>query len=102
MTMNDTLKPNLDPRSDALIRDPWAAYDAMRERCPVAFSDYLQWSLFRHEDVVRVLNDPAAFSNAASRHLSVPNGIDPPEHTEYRRVIEPHFDPARMQAFEPT
>ena len=100
--MKDTLKPDWDPRSETVIRDQRAAYDAMRERCPVAFSDYLQWSLFRHEDVVRVLSDPGTFSNAASRHLSVPNGMDPPEHTEYRRVIEPYFEPARMQAFEPT
>ena len=100
--MKDTLKPDWDPRSETVIRDQRAAYDAMRKRCPVAFSDYLQWSLFRHEDIVRVLSDPGTFSNAASRHLSVPNGMDPPEHTEYRRVIEPYFEPARMQAFEPT
>ena len=62
--MKDTLKPDWDPRSETVIRDQRAAYDAMRKRCPVAFSDYLQWSLFRHEDIVRVLNDPAAFSNA--------------------------------------
>ncbi|MFO1207287.1 MAG: cytochrome P450 [Burkholderiales bacterium] len=90
-----------DPRSEAVMRDQRAAYDAMRERCPVAFSDYLQWSVFRHEDVMRVLNDPVTFSNATSRHLSVPNGMDPPEHTAYRSVIEPYFEPARMQAFEP-
>ena len=68
--MKDTLKPDWDPRSETVIRDQRAAYDAMRKRCPVAFSDYLQWSLFRHEDVVRVLNDPAAFSNAASQYSS--------------------------------
>jgi hypothetical protein len=73
----------------------------MRERCPVAYSDFQGWSLFRHEDVVRVLNDPETFSNAASTHLSVPNGMDPPEHTEYRRLIEPYFRPERMEAFEP-
>jgi cytochrome P450 len=102
MTMNDAFQPDWDPRSEAVLRDQRAAYDAMRERCPVAFSDYLQWSVFQHADVVRVLSDPETFSNAASRHLSVPNGMDPPAHTAYRRVIEPHFEPARMQAFEPT
>lgn len=100
--MNDTPQSDWDPRSEAVLRDQRAAYDEMRERCPVAFSDYLRWSLFRHEDIVRVLNDPETFSNAASRHLSVPNGMDPPEHTEYRRIIEPYFRPERMEAFEPT
>ncbi|MBL8540634.1 MAG: cytochrome P450 [Betaproteobacteria bacterium] len=99
--MEEKREQDWDPRSEAVMRDQRAAYDAMRERCPVAFSDYLQWSVFRHEDVMRVLNDHAAFSSATSRHLSVPNGMDPPEHTAYRRVIEPYFTPARMQAFEP-
>jgi cytochrome P450 len=101
MTMSDMFQQDWDPTSDAVLRDQRAAYDEMRERCPVAYSDFLGWSLFRHEDIVRVLNDPDTFSNAVSRHLSVPNGMDPPEHTEYRRIIEPYFRPERMEAFEP-
>ncbi len=100
--MNDQLEPDWDPRAEKVLRDPSAAYDEMRERCPVAYSDYLQWSLFRHEDITRVLNDHHTFSNAVSRHLSVPNGMDPPEHTAYRRLIESYFSPERMEAFEST
>lgn len=99
--MSDMLQQDWDPRSDAVLRDQRAAYDELRERCPVAYSDFLGWSLFRHEDIIRVLNDPDTFSNAVSRHISVPNGMDPPEHTEYRRIIEPYFQPERMEAFEP-
>ena len=66
-----------DPKSAAVLRDQRAACDEMRERCPVAYSDLLGWSLFRHEDVVRVLNDPETFSSVVSRNLSVPNGMDP-------------------------
>ncbi len=101
MTMNDKLQQDWDPRSDAVLRDQRAAYDEMRERCPVAYSDFMGWSLFRHEDIVRVLNDPDTFSNAVSRHLSVPNGMDPPEHTEYRRIIEPYFRQEYIETFEP-
>lgn len=87
------------PRDTA--SDQIATYDAMRRRCPVARSDYLWWSLFRHADVVRVLHDPASFSNAASNHLSIPNAMDPPEHTPYRQIIDRYFGPERMAAFEP-
>ncbi|CAG4883363.1 Cytochrome P450 [Georgfuchsia toluolica] len=73
----------------------------MRARCPVAYSEYLNWSLFKHEDVVRVLNDPQSFSNVVSSYLSVPNGMDPPEHTEYRQIIETYFSPQRMETFAP-
>jgi hypothetical protein len=84
-----------------VLDDQIAAYDRMRGRCPVAYSDYLHWSVFRHADVTRVLDDHGTFSNAVSSHLSVPNGMDPPEHTAYRKIIEPYFGPRRMQAFEP-
>jgi cytochrome P450 len=90
-----------DPRSALVLDDQIAAYDTLRRRCPVAHSDYLHWSLLRHADVMRALIDHATFSNVVSSHLSVPNGMDPPVHTAYRRLIEPYFDPARMQAFEP-
>lgn len=90
-----------DPRSNLVLADQIKAYDEMRGRCPVAYSDYLGWSLFRHEDVVRVLDDHHNFSNVVSSHLSVPSGMDPPQHTAYRRLIERHFEPARVQGFEP-
>lgn len=97
----DAVRQDWDPRAESVLEDQIAAYDAMRSRCPVAYSDYLQWSLFRHADVKRVLEDHDTFSNAASRHLSVPNAMDPPEHTRFRRLIEPYFGPGPMAAFEP-
>lgn len=90
-----------DPRSETVLQDQLAAYDDMRRRCPVAHSHYLQWSLFRHEDIMRVLNDPETFSNAVSRYLSIPNGMDAPRHGQYRAIIEPYFGPERIAAFEP-
>ncbi len=90
-----------DPTSEAVRDNQIAAYDDMRKRCPVAHSDYLWWSLFRHADVMRVLQDHDTFSNAASNHLSIPNAMDPPEHTPYRKIIEGYFTPPAMQAFEP-
>lgn len=90
-----------DPKSPDVQRDQRAAYDEMRRRCPVAYSDFMGWSLFRHEDVTRVILDHNTFSSAVSQHLSVPSGMDQPEHTVYRRVIEPYFSEERMKAFEP-
>jgi hypothetical protein len=100
--MNDSHHQDWDPRAESVLEDQLAAYDAMRSRCPVAFSDYLQWSLFRHADVMRVLDDHETFSNAASRHLSVPNAMDSPEHTRFRRLIDPYFGPEPMAEFAPT
>ncbi len=99
--MGDPRKPDWDPTDPSVLDDQLAAFDRVRRRCPVAWSEQLGWSLFRHADVTRVLLDHETFSNAVSKHLSVPNGMDPPEHTAYRRAIEPYFAPERMRAFEP-
>jgi Cytochrome P450 len=99
--MSESHQPDWDPKSNDVQRDQRAAYDEMRGRCPVAHSDFMGWSLFRHADVMRVIQDHKTFSNAVSQHLSVPSGMDQPEHTEYRRIIEPYFSPERMEWFEP-
>ena len=94
-------RPDWDPRSSEVQIDQIRAYDHMRETCPVAYSDYLGWSLFRHADILQVLTDHETFSNVVSRHPAVPNGMDPPQHTVYRRMIDPYFTRERVEAFEP-
>lgn len=94
-------KQDWDPRSETVLSDQIGAYDGMRHQCPVAHSDYLGWSLFSHDDVVRVLDDHESFSSVVSAHLSVPSGMDPPQHTAFRQLIERYFEPERVKAFEP-
>lgn len=100
-TSPDGYGPDWDPRSTEVQVDQIHAYDRMRERCPVAYSDYLGWSLFRHADILQAVTDHEAFSNVVSRHPSVPNGMDPPEHTIYRQMIERYFTRQRVDALEP-
>lgn len=90
-----------DPRSPAVLQDQLAAYDEMRGRCPVAHSEYLGWSLFRHADVLQVVQNHETFSNAVSTHLNVPGGMDPPEHTVYRQMVDRYFTDDLVDAFEP-
>lgn len=91
--MKERNEPDWEPLSDAVLQDPVGAHGAMQSRCPVAYSELFSWSLFRHEDVTRVLDDHHTFSSVVSQHRSVPNGMDPPEHTAYRRVLEPFAAP---------
>src|SRR5215831_16976572 len=62
-SMNGSSQPKADwdPTSPEVQRDQRAAYDEMRRRCPVAYSEFMGWSLFRHEDVTRVLLDHKTF-----------------------------------------
>lgn len=87
---------------DTVSKDQAMIYDHMRSSCPVAYSERHGWSLFEHKDVERVLHEHQTFSNVVSKHRSVPNGMDPPEHTHYRKIIEPYFSHESIAAFEPT
>lgn len=88
-----------DPVADTHGMDQLTVFDRMRERFGVAYSDLLQWSVFRHADVRHVLLHPEIFSSVVSRHVAVPNGMDPPSHTCYRKLINPYFDPEPIGRF---
>lgn len=100
--MRNPHTPDWDPYSTAACDNQAAVHDELRQRCPVAYSDALGWSLFQHDDVSFALREPGIFSNVVSTHASVPNGMDPPQHTAYRRLIDPYFSPQRMAVLEPT
>ena len=89
-----------DPREASVLADQRRAYDKMRERCPVAHSEFMGWSLFRHEDIAGVLADPDTYSNV-SRFLAIPNGMDPPSHGRYREALAPNFTQAQIAKIEP-
>lgn len=98
--MNDGQHDDWNPRDASIQEDQRRAYDEMRERCSVAHSEFLGWSLFRHEDIVTVLADPKTYSNV-SRFLAIPNGMDPPAHGRYRKVLAAFFDQEQMSRIEP-
>ena len=98
--MNNHPTPDWDPRDISVLGDQRRVYDEMRERCPVAYSKFLDWSLFRHQDIINVLADPETYSSASKRR-AVPNGMDPPDHTLYNRALAPYFQPEQMNALEP-
>jgi cytochrome P450 len=97
--VSDTVHDDWDPCDPVVQGNQRGAYDEMRERCPVAHSEFMGWSLFRHQDVVEVLADPETYSSA-SRHVAIPNGMDPPVHGQYRDALAPHFSPDRMGPLE--
>lgn len=67
--------------------------------------------ILRHEDVRRAAKDWKAFSSDAPFRVPIPSEeklrsvrqlpieVDPPEHTDYRRLVEPFFLRARQPAF---
>jgi len=84
-----------------------AELKALRGRCPVPHAEvaglYPFWSLLSYEDVTRAARDSKTFVNAAARLKlrRVPLESDAPEHMQIRRLLQPFFLPAALQAFEP-
>jgi cytochrome P450 len=100
--MSDHTAPqDWNPQDTEVLADKRHAYDEMRERCPVAHSDMMHWSVFRHTDVVAVINDPDTFINA-SPHRAIPNSMNGVEHAKHREILAPYFCASEMAGIEPT
>ncbi len=107
-----------EPLTDALVepgfnaRDPFPHYARLRDEAPVAWNEPVGfWALSRHAEVHEVSTDPGRFSSKGGI-LTMEIGIeypspptmmhtDPPEHTAYRKLVQPGFKPSLMTALEP-
>jgi cytochrome P450 len=107
-----------EPLTDALIepgfnaRDPFPHYARLRAEAPVAWNATQGfWALSRYAEVHEVSTAPQRFSSKGGI-LTMEIGIeypspptmmhtDPPEHTAYRKLVQPGFKPSLMTALEP-
>lgn len=94
------------PVTEEALRDPQEAQARMRASSPVAWSDSLGgfWAIFRYDDIVEVAMNTEAFSVSGHPRLgdepSPPLEVDRPEHTAYRRVLQPYFTRQRAETHE--
>ena len=102
----DHLKP-FDPFDTTIQADPYQHYDWMLEHAPVlqagpAARPFVFVS--RHAEVVAGLRDAATFSSVMRTDVAVPGfllNMDPPNHTEMRRLVTRAFTPRALAALEP-
>ncbi|OBK63357.1 cytochrome [Mycobacterium colombiense] len=89
-----------------MAADRGVGWKTLRDAGPVVFMNGAYY-LTRREDVLFALSEPNLFS----AHLALqppgipvpvlPSGFDPPEHTRYRKILQPHFSPHAMSKFRP-
>ena len=85
-------------------------YGHMRSECPVAHSDKYGkfWALTRYGDIHAAERDWQTYSVKPTMLLPafgtdrpmVPIDLDPPQHTEYRKLLLPYFTLERIDALE--
>jgi len=88
----------------------FSTYRDLRDRCPVGRSSKYGgfWYLMNSEDIFAAEQDPETFAVAPSMLLPafgtdvplIPIDIDPPEHTDYRRILLPLFTPKAVAKLE--
>ena len=81
----------------------------MRQTCPVAHTESLGgfWALTRYEDVKRAASDSSVFITSKQNVVPKiaytgrrpPLHLDPPEHTPYRRALNPLLSKERAESF---
>ncbi len=101
--------------ADWYLGDPHAAYRRLRREAPVYWyeSDAF-WFLSRHVDVLTVSKDPSLFCSGRGFRIhdnlrtgggieGIPPsilGMDPPEHTRYRGLVNRFFTPRAVSLLE--
>ena len=95
-----------DPYAPEAIADPPASWAELREHCPVAWSERMGgfWAVSRYDDVVSIARASDRFNNSGGPQFGTsrpPLEVDRPEHTFFRRVLQPHFARERVAQLEP-
>ncbi len=100
-----------DPVVDGTGLDPHEVYATLRQRCPVVHSNHFGgfWAVTKYDDVLRVLTHADTFITSVQNIVPKiaftgrrpPLHLDPPEHTVYRRILNPLMSTDRVAAVEP-
>jgi cytochrome P450 len=98
--------PRLEASALPMAADRGVGWKTLRDAGPVVFMNGAYY-LTRREDVLAALCQPNLFS----AHLALqppgspvpvlPSAFDPPEHTRYRKILQPHFGPQALSRFRP-
>jgi cytochrome P450 len=104
--------PDFDPLAPETFDSPYPIYDDLRKRCPVAHADAWSgfWALTRYEDVRDAATDYRTYTTTVQNVIPKvaftgrrpPLHLDPPDHTVYRKALNPLLSEASVARLEPS
>src|SRR5262245_3330704 len=102
-------EPEVNPFTPEIAACPQAEYARIRAECPVGRMPVIGLPVVaRHEDVVWALRHPEVFSSEMAAEVAlgterpmIPQQVDPPRQTRYRKILDPQFSRKRMAELEP-
>jgi cytochrome P450 len=98
--------PRLEHSTLPMAADRGVGWKTLRDAGPVVFMNGAYY-LTRREDVLAALCQPNLFSAQLALQPPgspvpvLPSASDPPEHTRYRKILQPHFSPQALTTFRP-
>src|SRR5271156_5804442 len=110
-TLNESLYggfhlPRLDYYSVPMTADRGVGWKVLRDAGPVVFMNGYYY-ITRREDVLAALRNTKVFSSRLALQPPgspipvIPLGFDPPEHTRYRKILQPFFSPHGLSKSRP-
>ena len=98
-----------DPFDYGFHRDPYPTYQWLREHAPVYHNERMDfWAFSRFDDVLDGLHDPDTYTSTGGVAIEHTDAalksmieLDPPEHTQMRKLIARRFTPRRIAELEP-
>jgi cytochrome P450 len=98
--------PRLEYSKLPMAADRGVGWKTLRDAGPVVFMNG-HYYLTRREDVLAALRNPKVFSSRLALQPPgyplpvVPLAFDPPEHTRYRKILQPFFSPQGLSKSRP-
>jgi cytochrome P450 len=97
--------PRLEYSKLPMAADRGVGWKTLRDAGPVVFMNG-HYYLTRREDVLAALRDPKMFSSQVLQPPGsplpvVPLAFDPPQHTRYRKILQPYFSPNALSKSRP-
>ena len=99
--------PELEWATLPMAGDRGVGWKVLRDTGPVVYMDGWYY-LTRRDDVLAALRDPGRFSSKkafdelGSPLPLVPISFDPPEHTRFRKILQPFFSPHTLKDMLPS